>query len=225
MRPPAPLLLQAVVAPSEDRAVISAAEQLVSSLNRAWPSPAWRADVAVERPGKPIRPLQGATALLLSLLTEAEHADEPISRTAARWNAIIQSLGTTNVPVYVLTIFRHVPDRARDGRPTQLLERIRMLNRMAIDLSHGHGLGVIDIDRAFSHLGAQRLKTDWRMGGSTATEAAGHVMAWSLLSHGLDHAVDPGVQQKARNSLGSIRDIDAVISGRLLRHLVGGAKK
>lgn len=225
MRPPVPLRLHAVVAPSEDRAVVSAAEQLVNSLNGAWPSPAWRADVSIERLEGHVTPLQGTAAVILSLVTEAEHADEPISQTAVRWNELVQRLGANNVPVYVSTIFRHVPNRARDGRPTQRLERIRLLNRMAIDLSHSYGLGVIDIDRAFSHIGAQRLKTDWRMGGSAATEAAGHVMAWSLLSYGLDHAIDPEVQQRARTLLGSIRDIDAVIRGRLLRHLVGGVRK
>lgn len=213
MNEPTPLLLQAIVSLTEQPGVLSGAEQLANSLNKAVPAQSWRADVTFGTPGDPLRPECSASAIILSLLPEATLAGDAFTTIARRWTALLHDLAKADVPVYVMTIFRHVADRSRDGRPPDLLERIRRLNRMAIDLSCDHGIGVIDIDHAFSHLGARSLNTDWRMEGSVASLAAGHILARSLLSYGLDRMVDPAIQQKARDLLGPLQGVHTALGG------------
>lgn len=86
---------------------------------------------------------------------------------------------------------------------------------MAADLSLAYGLGVIDIDRAFAHVGGDILLTDWRLQGDLAAEVAGHTMAWSLLSFGLDDVIDPAIQESARVVLGNIHQINNLLVKRL----------
>jgi hypothetical protein len=124
-------------------------------------------------------------------------------------------LQATGAPVFVVNVFRHVAGRAGDGSPSPVLERIRRLDLMAVRLSRELGIGVVDIDRAFAHIGARALGSDYRMSGVLAAEVAGHTLAWSLLSFGLDDALDPELQEKARAALGPLSDINAIVGRRL----------
>jgi hypothetical protein len=211
------MLFQVQVAPAERPGVVAAAELLSESLVAASGRERWPVRIQFHPAGEQIAPAAGVSAIVLSLLPEAERPDEPIAATEARWRAQLDPLLASGAPVFLRTVFRHAPERARDGTPTPVLERIRRLNRMAADLSHALGVGVIDIDRSFAHIGGRILQTDWRMGGVLASEVAGHTMAWSLLSFGLDDAVDPALQEKAREALGGLSQIDAVVSRRLSR--------
>jgi hypothetical protein len=124
----------------------------------------------------------------------------------------LQAIGP---PVFVRTVFRHVRDRAKDGGAAHLVERIRRLNRMAVELSHELGIAVIEIDRAFAHIGGRALESDYSVTGPLAAEVSGHTTVWSLLSFGLDDIVDPGLQEKAKALLGGLSRIDALVSQRL----------
>jgi hypothetical protein len=143
---------------------------------------------------------------------EADRVEEPFAETETRWRHYLNTLLPIGAQVFICTVFRHIPGRAGSGVAAPILERIRRLNRLVIQLSHDLGAGVIDIDRALAHAGAERLQTDYRLSGELAAEFAGHVVALTLLSGGLDDVVDPELQEKARHVLGGLHD---VIAGRL----------
>jgi hypothetical protein len=210
-----PLSLDARVDEAEQPAVIAAAELLSESLGRAAGGGPWPVQLNFRPPGAP--PQEGATpsAIITSLLPEVAAPGEPIAETQARWRAHLDALLAAGAPVFLCTVFRHLNDRPRDGRVSPVLERIRRLNRMALDLSHDIGVGVIDIDRAFAHIGGRTLKTDYRPTGVLAAEVGGHTIAWSLLSFGLDDVVDPSLQEKAKQVIGSLQQIDILVNRRL----------
>jgi hypothetical protein len=146
---------------------------------------------------------------------EADRVEEPFANTETRWRNYLNTLLATGAPVFICTVFRHIPGRSGSGVPAPILERIRRLNRLVIQLSHDLGVGVIDIDRALAHAGAQKLQTDYRLSGELAAEFVGHVVALTLLSCGFDEVVDPELQEKARHALGGLHDLIARrLSGR-----------
>lgn len=215
MSPPGLIQFQARVTDAETKGVIAGVQQLFNCLYEVAGDIQWLAEIKFEPPQQPMSPMPGASVIMLSLLPDAELLDEPIDVTEARWHAQLQLLLESGVPVYMWTVFRHVPEHWRDQHEAHRLGRIRRLNRMAADLSLAYGLGVIDIDRAFAHVGGDILLTDWRLQGDLAAEVAGHTMAWSLLSFGLDDVIDPAIQESARVVLGNIHQINNLLVKRL----------
>jgi hypothetical protein len=209
------IIIEAQVEPSEHPGLIAAAEQLSGCLNAASNTQTWQVRVQFHAFGTDIDSSPSQSAIIVSLLPETEHAAESIAETKARWRTYLGRLQAIGPPVFVRTVFRHVSDRAKDGRATPLLERIRRLNRMAVELSHELGIAVIEIDQAFAHIGGRALESDYRLTGPLAAELSGHTTVWSLLSFGLDDTVDPGLQEKAKAFLGGLSRIDALVSQRL----------
>jgi hypothetical protein len=218
----APISIEALVDQAERPALIAAAEQLSEHLGAAAEGPPWPVRLNFRPPGGEIPASPAPTAVIASLLPEAGRVSEDPAETEARWRAHLARLQQAGAPVFVCTVFRHVADRAAAGTVSPVLERIRRLDRMAADLSHDLGVAVIDIDRAFAHIGGRTLRTDYRLSGVMAAEVAGHAIAWSLLSFGLDEAVDPALQEKAKAILGDLQQIDALVARRLARR--GGAR-
>jgi hypothetical protein len=216
MSKPVPIVIEAQVVPSENQGLIAAAEMLSECLGTAVGEAAWPVRLEVNAPGAGVAQSPPGV-LILSLLDEVERTEEPIGETQRRWDAALQLHLAQGVPIFLRTIFRNIGDAPRDGTPPPMLERIRRLNRMIVGLSHRHGVGVIDIDRACAHFGAGPLQTDWRLGGTLAAEVAGHTTAWSLLSQGLDELIDPDHQEKARANLGGLLQIRALVERRLKR--------
>ena len=210
-----PLSLEAIVDGAEHSAVIAAAELLSESLGRAAAGAPWPIQLNFRSPGSPLSGEATPSAVIVSLLPEVARVAEPIADTDARWRSYLDGLMAGGAPVFVATVFRHVNDRPRDGRPSPTLERIRRLNRMALDLSHDLGVGIVDIDRAFAHIGGRTLQTDYRLTGVLAAEVGGHTIAWSLLSFGLDDTIDPQVQEGAKRVLGGLQQIDVLVNRRL----------
>jgi hypothetical protein len=209
------IIIEAQVEPSEHPGLIAAAEQLSGCLNAASNAQIWQVRVQFHALGTNIDSSPPQAAIIVSLLPETKHLGESIAETKARWRTYLGRLQAIGPPVFVRTVFRHARDRAKDGRATHLLERIRRLNRMAVELSHELGIAVIDIDRAFAHIGGRALESDYRLMGLVAAEVSGHTTVWSLLSFGLDHTVDPRVQEKAKALLGGLSRIDALVGQRL----------
>ncbi|HZC15316.1 MAG TPA: hypothetical protein VE309_01000, partial [Caulobacteraceae bacterium] len=147
------------------------------------------------------------------LLPEAD-GDEPFAETEARLNARVADLARGAAPVLICTIFRHVAER-RTPSGYRRLERIRRLDRLAAELSADLGVGVVDIDRAFAHIGGRLLASDYRLSGRLAAEVAGHTLVRSLLSLGLDDIIPPEVQERAKAFHGSLREINTLVSRRL----------
>jgi hypothetical protein len=219
-----PIVIEAQAVSSENQGLLAAAEQLSECLGTAAGGGTWPVRLQVNAPGADLA-ASPPSVLIVSLLHEVEHPEEPITETEARWRAACELLLAQGAPVFLRTIFRHVGEPPRDGTHSPVLERIRRLNRMVIGLSHAYGVGVIDIDRACAHIGGRALQTDWRLGGMLAAEVAGHTTAWSLLSHGLDEVIDPELQERAKANLGGLHQISALISRRLKRHRAGQAAR
>jgi hypothetical protein len=215
--------IEALVDPVEKPGLIAAAEQLSDHLGAAAQDSPWRVRLNFRPMGSAV-PLAPTTSVaVVSLLPEAGRTGELISETEARWRSYLSLLKASGAPVFVCTVFRHVADRDIPGVVSPVLERIRRLNLMAADLSHDLDVAVIDIDRAFAHIGGRRLQTDYRLSGVMAAEVAGHTIAWSLLSSGLDDVVDPALQERAKAILGDLQQIDALIGRRLAQRAEAGA--
>ncbi len=130
--------------------------------------------------------------------------------------AALQQAGTG--PVFLCTIFRHVPRSAAlpEAERWARQERIRRLNLLAAELSQATGVGVIDLDRAFAHIGGGLLQTDFRLGGGIAARVGGDVIAGALLAEGLDDVVPVEVLQQAQEWRGGLpgllRRTDALVT-------------
>ena len=169
----------------------------------------------ITRPGLDEGDLDGVprSVVVLSLIQEVDR-DEPFSATETRLRARLTELVGSGAPVLVCTVFRQVAER-RTPEGSGRLERIRRLNRLTAELSHDLGVTVVDIDRAFAHIGGRVLASDYRLGGRLAAEVAGHTLVWSLLSLGLDEVISPEVQERAMAFHGGLREINRLVSRRL----------
>jgi len=207
----APIVIHAEVDLRERPAVVAAVQQLSEALQAAA-GIAWPIQLTFWDPGAIGEPPGGV--VLLSLMADAERGDEAFGEVEARWRSRIEALTAEGAPVLALTLFRAVGERT-SASGQQLLERIRRLDRMTLDLSHAFGLTVVDVDRAFAHIGARTLGTDYQLGGRLAAEVGGHALTLCLLTLGLDDTIPPEVQERARAFHGPLREIDTLVRRRL----------
>jgi len=205
-------MIEAEVDARERPAMLAGAQQLAQALSAAIGAD-WPIQLRYWDPGAVAATSQAGAVVVLSLLPDVER-DELFSETEARWCERLKALVQGEAPVMICTVFRHVSERLTPSGPA-ILERIRRLDRMAAELSRDLGVTVIDIDRAFAHIGARALGTDYRLNGRLAAEVAGHGLAWSLLALGLDDVIAPEVQERARTFQGSLREINTLVSRRL----------
>ena len=212
-----PIAIEARIDAAERAALIAGAEQLSEHLSIAIGGQPWPVRINLMPPGAPLGEGPAPHVIVTSMLPEVGRLSEPMPDVEARWRAELERLTASGAVVFVCTVFRHLADRPKDGVASALLERIRRLNRLAMELSNTLGVGVIDFDRDLAHLGARQLRSDYRLSGVLAAEAAGHAVAWALLSVGLDAVVEPEVQEAAKAALGDMRGIDALLNRRLAR--------
>lgn len=146
--------------------------------------------------------------VIISLLSEIDSLQENFTDIAARRRQQISSLmNAASCPIFLCTIFRHVPrGQSRQNEPSrfQKLERIRRLNLLMVELSQAAGIGVIDIDRVLAHFGARLLQTDYLLTGKIGAEAAAHAIVSTLLDSGLDEFVRLEWLEKAQNLHGDL---------------------
>jgi hypothetical protein len=197
--------IQALVTQDERPAVASAARLLSDSLSAATHS-IWR--IACDFP--PLDgPLQSAgrpTVVRTSLVRWLEPLEEDWQSLKARLQSYYGMLAADpNLIVFACTILRHIgvgePDHADPiemEAVKALRVRIRQLNLFAIELSREMGVYIVDIDRDLADVGARTLKTDFRLRGDFAAEAAGKSIAMALLLVGLDDIVPFEAQEAAR---------------------------
>lgn len=217
MTAPAPIAIEARIDPAEQAALIAGAEQLSEHLSIAIGGQTWPVRLNLTPPGEPLAEGPAPHVIVTSMLPETKRLSDPMSVVEARWRAELERLTASGAVVFVCTVFRHLAERPKDGAASPLLERVRLLNRLAMDLSNAFGVGVIDFDRDLAHVGGRTLRSDYRLTGVLAAEVAGHAVAWALLSAGLDAVVEPEVQEKAKAALGDMRGIDALVNRRLAR--------
>jgi hypothetical protein len=216
MNSPESLGIEAVVDDTERSAVAAAADQLGEALEAATghASPvALRFRESLTAVGPPEAP----TIVIASFLPDVERLDEPIAATEARWRDGVASLGNGFLGVFACTVFRCVNTnslRRRDRSFPAITERIRRLNLLAAELSHDTGVGVIDIDRVFTHVGARELDTDYRLTGPMAADVAAHAIVSVLLAMALDEVATPDVQNRARHFHGDLATVVRYVMGR-----------
>jgi hypothetical protein len=209
--------IEAVVDDAEHPALVAAAEQLRECVAAASDAPG---DVLLRFAPSldAIEVHEPATMVIASLLPEVSR-DDAIASIESRWRAQLSSMPSSPaLSVFLCTVFRHVPRDASsqhaNGRESTP-ERIRRLNLLAAELSHDTGAGIIDIDRAFAHLGARALTTDYRLSGPIAAEVAAHTIVASVLSAGLDGTLAPEILERAMQFQGALWQIGGLLSRRL----------
>jgi hypothetical protein len=216
----APLLIEAVVAASEEAAVEAAVAQLGDCLAAAT-GKTGRIDVRFHRSFGSLDRHRPPTATVVSLLPELARPAEPFASIETRWRLQLAGLGEARAAsTFICTIFRavrrvqaaHVADDT-----AALVERIRRLNMLAVELSHDTGVNVIDIDRIFAHLGAANLNCDHRLIGAPAEEAAGYAIVSALLGFALDDIVPSDVLRRAKELQGPIWELGRLVERRLAR--------
>jgi hypothetical protein len=212
-----PIRIEARADATERPWLAAGAEMLSECLASAAPDYAWPVQLNIAPPDAEAPPAFTPSAIVLSLSPEVGRIDEPIAVTQGRWRDRLRRLAATGAPVFVCTVFRHVPDRGGAGAPSKRLERIRRLNLMAAELSRELGVLVVDLDRALAHIGGYELATDYRLGGVAGADVAGHTLAWSLLSLPFEHPEPAMLEERARARLGRLEEIDGVLARRRLR--------
>jgi hypothetical protein len=196
--------LAAVGSESERQALQVASRYIARALSRAAESP-WtcECDFSLDLPALGTK--TDATIFVTSLLPELEKLEEPWPVAQTRLRAAYATLAAGGIPVFTCTIFRHVGPDTEAKAAEALRVRIRRLNLLAAELSREHGLFVIDLDRVLADAGARRFPTDYRLAGDATAEIAGHFIALTLVTNGVDAVVPYEVQDAARAFLVSNR--------------------
>ena len=182
----ASLRLRAFVGPTEAPAVEEAARQLTQSLQGQAVGVEFVASLSE------LREDTGPAVAIASLLPEVEAAVQDWPAAEARLTSAYQALAQGAAPtLFVCTVLRHAPSDLDEDATSALRLAIRRLDLLAVELSHATGLNIIDLDRALAHIGALELRTDYRLTGAAAAEAAGGVISATVLAAGLDDWMAP----------------------------------
>lgn len=208
MTAPKPLVIDAVVDDAERATLEATAEQLGECLEAATGS-AWPVLLRFHPTIKAIVPRDRSTIVIASLLPEVLRWDASLADIEARWRKGLASLPGTLLGAFVCTVFRCVAtatatERGREPAATDVAQRIRRLNLLAAELSHDTGVGVIDIDRVFAHIGARELQTDYRQTGAMAADVAAHAIVSGVLQMSLDGVISADEQHRARRFHGDL---------------------
>lgn len=219
MTGPVPILIDAVVDETERPVWAAAMAQLRDCLAAAGGGTAWRIEVRFPRSLAALDRHRPPSAIVASLLAEAARPDEHIALTEARWRTQLAALDAGLVPAtFLCTIFRAVRGARADRSSAPalaLIERIRRLNLMAIDLSHDIGVNIVDIDRIFAHVGALEVGSGYRLSGALAEEVAGYAIVAALLNMALDDLVPPAILERAKQAHGPVWELPTVVQRRM----------
>jgi hypothetical protein len=207
--------LDAIVHDIERPVMAALAAQLSTSLSAADKG-VWEAQIRLRAPPLSVDPDDPPLAIIASLLPELATPDEPVARVEARWREALAALGENMLPnVFVCTMFRVVAGARQDpGDISKIAERIRRLNLLAVDLSHDFGINIVDIDRAFAHVGARWLQSDFRLGSLAAEEVAAHTIAVSLMAAGFGNIALETLDE-AKRVQGPLWELDKFVQRRI----------
>ncbi|HEY7297257.1 MAG TPA: hypothetical protein VH684_04905 [Xanthobacteraceae bacterium] len=220
------LRLDAYVAGAADRPSLTAAQNQLGY----WLSAASGTKHAIEltwRDGDSLEPPNpSAFASIVSLVGDVARQTS-FPDIAALRRLQLGSLVRRSKPVFICTIFRHVPGvppRLDSAGRMGILERIRRLNLMAAELSQATGANVIDIDSVLAFIGARPLATDYLLSGPVAAAVAGDAIVSALLAGVPDEDLPHVFWQKAHEMHGGIRGI-VQRHGRLGRPSISGVPR
>jgi hypothetical protein len=193
------VIVKAMVDRSERPAVSQAVAFLESSLSAAAGGPV---TVTCEFADtlETLNPSGEACVVIASLLPEVANYQQPWAGVADRLSNAVRTLASVeDAPVFLCTVFRHVP--GSDADPQSRLIRIRRLNLLATELSRETGLFVVDLDRYLADIGGAKIEVDYRLEGPSAAKMVGREMALAIVSAGLDAYVPFEVQDAAKSTL------------------------
>ena len=212
----AAIVVDAAVVEPERPTIVAATKLLADVLAEAGAHPGVELRFREGLAG--LDPAHAPTIAIASLQLELMRDDETLAATEARWRERLVALSAVPMVVFC-TILRHAatPLPARPNGATSQIERIRRLDRMAIELAHETGARVADVDRVVAHVGARRLATDHRLGNAAVAEVAAWTIVRVVLAGGLDDVVAPVVQERARASLGELWELPKFVARRLGR--------
>ena len=208
-----PLIIEAVVDDAEHATLEATAEQLGECLEAATGT-RWPVEVRFHRSIEAIGPPYRAAIVIASLLPDVARLDQPFPEIEARWRKGIAALTGACRGVFVCTVFRCIAptagQRCEQSTP-DIAERIRRLNLFAAELSHDSGVGVIDIDRVFAHIGARELGSDYRQTGTMGADAAAHAIVSGLIALALDDVIPPDALDRARHFHGNLSTLTTFV--------------
>lgn len=207
-----PRIVAAIGGEGQQAAMIAAGQQLADCVGFALAAD-WPVRLRLIDPDEAEIP--SGIVLVASPIEDLANND-PIASVEARWIARIgryRSAGHDRI--LLCNMFRHVD---RQARATGGIERIRRLNRLAIGLSRGLGVEVVDIDRLLALCGARTVGADFRCGGEVAAQLVGHAIADAILQGDMGDCLDGAVQARAIAAHGGVRDIRRLIE----RYVPGG---
>ncbi|MDE2570879.1 MAG: hypothetical protein KGM93_18410 [Sphingomonadales bacterium] len=140
------------------------------------------------------------TIRIVSLLPFVVSPGGSWSEVESRLHEAFEHLAGSGDPIFILTVLRNVADRHLPASQ-EILLRIRRLNLLATELSRRFGAIVVDLDRHLADIGGRSLETDYRLHGARAAQVAGHEIALTIVSNGLDAFVPFEAQDEARTAL------------------------
>jgi len=186
-----------ILASQSEAAVFDAACAHMSRALSEGASTPWTCGFELIEDGLSISESPPRGIVLVSLVSELQHLDEPWPRVEERLRKLFEALAVSGDSVFVGTIFRHAGQLEDPAHLHRRRQRIRRLNLFVANISRETGVFVVDIDRVFTDQGARRLQTDFTLKGPIAADLAGKTMAIVLLSYALDGAVDFDTQDAA----------------------------
>ncbi|MBU1378548.1 MAG: hypothetical protein KKE02_15295 [Alphaproteobacteria bacterium] len=96
------------------------------------------------------------------------------------------------------------------------LERLRRLKHLVIAFSRQLGTEVVDGDRLLALCGLRRIAADARGGATATAQLVGHAIVDAILDGDLGDCIEAGVQARARDIHGGVRDIPRLMARRLV---------
>jgi hypothetical protein len=198
--------ITACVTGLEQSVVQGAAKHLAAALSQAS-SAAWQCEPVFVPDLDALAVTSADRILIVSLQTELATLDLPWPEHEKRLRTTFAALCQNRGPIFICTILRHVD--GNDPQASARLVRIRRLNLLAAEISRESGALVLDLDRTLSHIGAQRLDTDYRLAGKEVPEIAGHFIALTLIDTAMDALCSFEVQDAAKDILNGSHPIIA----------------
>ncbi len=196
----------AAVTPNERAIVEAAAARLAAALKDAT-SEAWTCSCSFVLDLGSIPEPTDPSVIVTSLLLPLERLEAPWPDIERDLRSSYSALCETGNPVMICTVLRHVGSSVDSEKADRLRRRLRQLNLLATELSREYGALVIDLDRTLAHIGARRLKTDYRLGGEIASDVAANALALGIVANALDVFVSVEAQDAARVVLEARRPI------------------
>jgi hypothetical protein len=195
--------IRAVVDINERAAVSRAATLLESSLSAASGEPV-TVRCQFETSLNALQGFEERCIIMISLLPEVANYRDSWVEVEKRFRERCQALMSADgAVVFLCTVFRHVA--TGDSADPARLVRIRRLDLLAAELSRESGLFIVDLDRSLADIGASKLRTDYRLDGEYASQAAGKFIALAVLAAGLDAYLPFEVQDAARATVANVQ--------------------